>query len=478
MKGEIKIVSIGQGNPDLLNVMTINTLREAERLILRTGNHPLTGWLDVNKIVYQTLDHLYGDAEDFDQLTHQIADEIIRNTGSCGVVYAVPDAYTDYSVKTLFRQVPEHIHITVVPGISSYDLHLSSALDHLPDASLQIVPAYDLISSFIYDPRSSLLITEIDNAILAGQIKIVLSDILEDEHNIFLIQESGRPVSLPLYMLDRQRLYNHFTAILIPGTDYLHREKYVLQDLTDIVSRLRAPNGCPWDRQQTHESLRPYLIEEAWECAAAIDENDPDHLGEELGDLLFQIVFHSSIGKDFDEFTIHDVITAVCRKMIRRHPHVFSADLPDLDNNAALWDKIKQSETGHHTLSENLDDISAFFPSLKYASKIIKKMFRSIKEDYSGSDIISEIRSLLQQRDCRDDTETPARLYGLLLLLCCALCCHSEVDSEWILHQTSDRLKECLKQAEKNIIMDGKSLESLTFSELCVYLKHVEGEIE
>ena len=294
MKDEIKIVSIGQGDPDLLNIVTINSLRKAEQLILRTGNHPLTAWLESNKIAYQTLDELYGDAEDFDQLAQLIADEVIRSAHSSGVVYAVPDAYTDSSVKMLFRRVPGDILITVVPGISSYDLHLSSSISYLPDSSIQILPAYDLLSTFVYDPRCTLLITEIDNAILAGQIKLVLSDVMEDEHIIFLIQESvlsdvmedehiifliqesGKPISLQLYMLDRQRMYNHFTAVLIPGTDYLHREKYVLQDLADIVMRLRAPDGCPWDRQQTHQSLRPYLIEEAWECVAAIDENDPE----------------------------------------------------------------------------------------------------------------------------------------------------------------------------------------------------------
>ena len=478
MKNEIKIVSIGQGDPDLLNVITINTLQKAEQLILRTGNHPLTVWLKANTINYQTLDELYGDAEDFDQLAQDIADEVIRCAGSSGVVYAVPDAYTDNSVKMLFRRIPEYMLITVVPGISSYDLHLSSSLRYLPDSSVQILPAYDLLSTFVYDPRCTLLITEIDNAILAGQVKLALTDVMEDEHIIFLIQESGSPVTLQLYLLDRQRMYNHFTAVLIPGTDYLHREKYVLQDLADIVMRLRAPDGCPWDRQQTHNSLRPYLIEEAWECVAAIDENDPDHLGEELGDLLFQIVFHSSIGKDFDEFTIHDIITQICQKMIRRHPHVFSEDSPAPDNNAAIWDRIKQTETGHYTLSENLDDISSFLPALKYASKIIKKISRFTKADISSSDVITILRNILLKLESKHDAETTARLYGLLLFLCCVLCCHSELDSEWILHQTSDRLKSAVKQVEKSIFMDGKSLESLTFSELCVYLKHVEGEIE
>jgi len=479
MKSEIIVVSLGQGDPDLLNAKTIHALRESDHLILRTGRHPITVWLEDNSLTYHTLDDFYDKADDFDQLNRMIADYILREASDSRLVYAVPDALTDSTVKTLFRIKPDGILISVIPGTSSFDLHLSSSLQHLEDSSLQVVSAYDLLSSFTYNPRNSLLITELDNVILAGQIKVSLSNLLEDEHLIHLIHGTDDPVQLPLYMLDRQKKYNHFTAVLIPGSDYMHREKFVLHDLSDIMDRLRSPGGCPWDRQQTHQSLRPFLIEEAWECAAAIDEDDPDHLGEELGDLLFQIVFHSSIGKDYDEFTLYDVVSSICSKMIRRHPHVFSdADLPDAESVSAAWELIKQSETGSHTLSQSLDDVSGSLPSLKYAAKVLKKAAYNTGESFSLSDISAEIRSVLNSICSASSSEDNSCLYGRLLFLCCMLCFHSGVDSEVILHQTTDRLKQRLCKAENRIMKDGKSLESLTFSELCVYLKHVEGEIE
>lgn len=479
MKSEILIVSIGQGDPDLLNAKSVNALRKGDELFLRTGNHPLTKWLDTNNIVYQTLDHIYENAEDFDQLNQLLADELIRHAISTDIVYAVPDAYTDNSVKMLFRLAPDSIHISVVPGISSYDLNLSSAIYTLSDSPIQIIPSYDLLSFFSFDPRCSVLITEVDNTILAGQVKLSLSAALEDEHIVYILHGSRRPEALPLYMLDRQNIYDHFTSVLIPGSDYLHRGKYVLHDLTDIVTRLRAPDGCPWDRQQTHISLRPFLIEEAWECIAAIDENDPDHMCEELGDLLFHIVFHASVAKDYDEFTVYDVISNICKKMIRRHPHVFSEDrVLKAKSIASSWEKIKQSENGHHTLTDNLNDISPFLPALQYASKIIKKLNRMTKTHCSTSEIITEIRSTLLKIEQIKNHDNSSLFYGLLLFLCCALCCYSGIDSELILHQMTDRLKDSLKQAEESMNTCGKSLESLTFTELCVYLNHVEGEIE
>jgi tetrapyrrole methylase family protein/MazG family protein len=128
---------------------------------------------------------------------------------------------------------------------------------------------------------------------------------------------------IPLYQLDNQKHYDHTAAVFLPGVDYLHRARHTFEDLERIVSRLRAPDGCPWDSVQTHRSLTPYMVEEAWEVVNAIEEDDPDHLADELGDVLFQVFIHASIGKSCGEFTLTDILTDICRKMIHRHPAVF-----------------------------------------------------------------------------------------------------------------------------------------------------------
>ena len=121
-------------------------------------------------------------------------------------------------------------------------------------------------------------------------------------------------------------------------------DRSTFSDLVGLIARLRAPDGCPWDRAQTHTSLRPYVLEEAHEVIAAIDDGDPDSLADELGDLLLQVLLHSQIAAESGQFTIEDVIDGLARKMIRRHPHVFADAPSDIDSVRRTWDEVKKKE--------------------------------------------------------------------------------------------------------------------------------------
>ena len=478
MKSFLTIVSLGPGDPDLLNMRTVNAIRNAEKLILRTGRHPVASWLEKEKIPYTTLDRFYTGSDDFDLLNRNIAEYLQEQASDAMVVYAVPDVASDHTVRSVLRLISDPDQVMLIPGTGSFDHVVSSSAALLDDGPVLITSASDFLSSGYYDPNQTALITELDNPILAGQVKIMLSKVLEDEHEVFLICGSLFPVSIPLFQLDRQPHIDHTSSLLIRGSGILSRNRFVMRDLATLMERLRAPDGCPWDRVQTHETLRPYIVEEAWECVTSIDQDDPDHLCEELGDLLFQIVFHASVGASYDEFTLEDVITGICCKMIRRHPHVFrNCELTDRIIDSASWEKIKCEETGHTKLTESLDDVSPGFPALKYASKILKKINCANRLKRAPADIIREIYCV-----SRDLSQDPAKIgqrdLGHLLLLGSELCLCLGADSELILHETADRLKNDIKKAEILIHKDGKSLEHLTFDELGVYLKHVEGEIE
>ena len=478
MSTGIIIVSLGPGDPDLLNMKTLNVLKNASPLILRTVMHPIVSWLNGLHIPYSSLDQLYEQSDDFDQLSRSAAEYLISQAADTEVVYAVADALTDHTVRTLLRIKPVCLSVAVIPGLSAYDLYLSSSLGFLTDDALLTVPASDISDSFRFDPNHSLLITELDNPILTGQVKLCLSQLLDDEYDVYLIHANGQPERLPLWLLDRQSGIDHRCAVLVPGCGLLNRKRFVMNDLSALVDQLRSSGGCPWDRIQTHESLRPYMIEEAWECIACIDQQDMDHLCEELGDLLFQVVFHSSIGRSFDEFTLDDVISAICLKMIRRHPHVFgSADLKDPESVMTAWEMIKQNETGHNGLVASLDDVSSGLPSLKYAAKTFRKLNTAGLVRCKPAPVLADLTDLI----CKLRAEPESADYeslGRLLLLCTELCMISGTDPELLLHQAVDEMKSRLKSAEKRIIQDGKSMEHLTFEELGVYLNHVEGEIE
>ena len=368
MKTTLTIVSIGPGDPVLLNRATQDHLLTAAPLILRTAHHSLAAWLDDQEISYTSLDDLYEQSEDFDVLSGRITNRVWQlAAGAKHPVYAVPDLITDRTVDSVYTACPENAEIMAVPGFSYADFYLSRCRGILPAGSVRVLSATEMLSSF-YDPGESVLITEIDGEVLAGDLKVFLSSLLDDESEIWLLHESGRPVNIPLFELDRQKAYNHLTALFLPAVDFMHRSRYSMRDLLRIMELLRAPDGCPWDRIQTHESLQPYMVEEAWESIIAMDEKDPDHMADELGDLLFQIVFHASIGKAYDEFSMDDVISHICAKMISRHPHVFGQmKMSTADEVLDRWESIKSAETGHKSVRASLEDVSPALPSLKYA---------------------------------------------------------------------------------------------------------------
>lgn len=470
------MVSIGPGDVSLLNQATVDTLRGASPLILRTDHHPMAAWLKDQDISYVSLDDLYESSDDFDCMNSAMADRVWQLAAEGKhAVYAVPDLLTDRSVDELFRHIPESCsEPEIIPGFSYADFYLARCRGLISSGNIRIVSASEFLSSF-YDPEQSLLISEVDGAITAGDVKAHLSSLFDEESSVWLIHAGGRPVSLPLYELDRKKKYDHMTAVLVPGSDFLHHCRNTIHDLLNIMERLRAPDGCPWDSIQTHESLRPYMVEEAWEAVNAIDDNDPDHLADELGDLLFQIVFHASVGKSFGEFDFVDVVTNICTKMIHRHPHVFgSKHVSSPDEVSDTWEEIKRQETGSRTVSESLNDVSSGLPSLKYAIKVNKKVQQLPSWRRNPADIAEEIRNLSGLLLAADGS-LDEKVMGKLLFLCTHLCHRSDRDAEIILHQAVDRFKSAFSRMENDVKSAGKALETLTFEEICLYLNKAEA---
>ena len=154
---------------------------------------------------------------------------------------------------------------------------------------------------------------------------------------------------------------------------FTSQEHFSFDDLTELVSLLRSPEGCPWDREQTHESIRNHFVEEAYEVCEGIDQKNDPLLCEELGDVLFQVLFHASIAEDGKRFGIREVIDGICLKMIRRHPHIFSDQTVAENEIQKNWDEIKKQEKGEKTLADTLSRVSTALPALKRAEKYIEK---------------------------------------------------------------------------------------------------------
>ena len=462
----ISILSVGPGDPGLLNEQTKGLLCKGENLILRTDKSFLVQWLHEKNIPFSSLDYLYDSASDFDDLSEKAAETVWNSAKkNSSVLYAVSDFISDRTVDLIYKKRPPDGQIRIIPGFSFSDYYFSGCRELLTSSGIQVFSA----SSFNpadYQPSQTLLITELNDEITAGEIKRALETRLDDEDTVVFFKNSADPLTIPLYELDRQKSYSHLSAIAVGGRPYQKRSRKTINDLMEIMDLLRSPDGCPWDRVQTHESLKPYLIEEAWETADAIDQQDPDHLAEELGDLLFQIVFHVSVGKSFDEFTMDDITTSISDKMIRRHPHVF--DTSHSDYSPDNWEKIKRSENGMNSVTESLFAISEALPSLRYAEKMIKKIcsFPSMKR--SPDQIIQTIQSLSQALNNLNQSGMEKTLKSLLLA-CAELSFSIGTDSETLLHSSVKNLAQSFQDLEQSIKSGCKAPECLTFNDLCVY---------
>ena len=170
-------------------------------------------------------------------------------------------------------------------------------------------------------------------------------------------------------------------------------ECYKIGDLLRLMELLRSPEGCPWDRAQTHRSIRDNMLEEAYEAADAIDRGDMDNLKEELGDVLFQTVFHSALAQEAGAFTFDDVVDGVCKKLVFRHPHVFGTeDAADGTQALSVWDARKREEKGQRTAADALDSVARALPALTRAEKLQKKAGREARlEDALGALLFSAV---------------------------------------------------------------------------------------
>ncbi len=210
--------------------------------------------------------------------------------------------------------------------------------------------------------------------------------------------------------------------------ELINKEAYTFEDLKEIVRILRAPDGCPWDRVQTHESLRNNLVEEAYEVCEGIDEKNDALMREELGDVLLQVVFHCGIAEDEKRFSTEDAISEVCRKMIRRHPHIFSREAVDPEKLQEMWDRIKREEKGDRSLADTLSHVSKALPNLKRAEKFIEK----------GAPDIT-----LTQKD------SPLCHWGERFYKLCRECSEAKIDPEQALEQYLKAVQSRLQKKDQ-----------------------------
>ena len=315
--GKIYVVGIGY-EAGQLTLEAAARFKSGAKAILHTERCGCAEWLREEGVAFESLDALYESSEDFDGHARAAAEAVRRAAETGDVVYGVFDV-RDASVGALLDGGEKDVR--VVAGVPAEGALFARASD-----AAQLLAASDW-ENFRLTSRKCALVRELDSRELAAEVKLKLMEVYPEESEVLVRMGDGGVARTKLYNLDRLRGYDHRTCAFVPAARALDGlERYGFDRLCEIIEKLCGPDGCPWDRAQTHRSLRPYVVEEAYEVAGAIDEDDPDHLCDELGDMLLQVVLHAEIARRHGEFAIDDVTTAISEKMIRRHSHIFGGD--------------------------------------------------------------------------------------------------------------------------------------------------------
>jgi tetrapyrrole methylase family protein/MazG family protein len=387
--GSITIVGLGPGDPGHLTREAWDVLEAGPEVWLRTARHPTVESLP-DDLAIHAFDHLYEEAVEFSQVYEAIANRILElGRRPEGVIYAVPGhpLVGEATVSAILSSAePVGLRVRVVEGLSFVEPTLTALhLDALD--GLQVFDAIELASRHHppLNPDVPALLGQLYNRSLASAVKLNLMNEYPDDHEVVLVQAAGtsdqRVVQCLLYQLDRQDDWQvnpargstgnglaHLTTLYVPP----FRQVVSFEGLQDTVAHLRSPRGCPWDRQQTHESLRAGLLEEAYESVMAIDQGDLKGLQEELGDLLLQILLQTQIATEGGAFKMPDVIGGIDAKLKYRHPHVWGGSVVD-DAGSTLspdevlhnWEELKRQEKRER--ESVLDGVPAALPALQQA---------------------------------------------------------------------------------------------------------------
>jgi tetrapyrrole methylase family protein/MazG family protein len=445
VSARIVVVGLGPGGHDHVTDETRRTVERIGHRRLRTAIHPSADLVPDAT----TFDHLYDSSSTFDDVYRRIADTLVADAAEHGeVLYAVPGSplVLERSVRHLLDR--DDVEVVVLPAMSFLDVAWARLGIDPVEAGVRLVDGHDFATAAAGE-RGPLLVAHAHADWVLSEIKLAVEGAAGDEP-VTILQALGTPEELVVETtwadLDRTVTADHLTSLWIPqlaapvGVEYVRFHQ--------LARTLREQ--CPWDIEQTHDSLIPHLLEETYEVVDAVHGLDPDdpttdeHLIEELGDLLYQIEFHATIAEQEGRFTIADVATGIHDKLVRRHPHVFG-DLAgaDLDTDEVLtnWDDIKRAEKQRTSL---FDGIPRSMPALAYAATVGAK---ASKVGFDWPDVDGAFAKIAEEAAELDATmgeptdERSVEELGDLLFAVVNVARHLRLDPELALRAATDKFR-------------------------------------
>jgi tetrapyrrole methylase family protein / MazG family protein len=469
----ITILGLGPGGSELLTREAWDYLQNVKEIYLRTRHHPVLQGLPAG-LKINSFDEIYEKSDDFDTVYETIIKQVIElGKRADGVTYAVPGhpLVAETTCVEIMRQARElDIPVRIIEGLSFLE-PVFSALEIDPFTTLVLMDALDLTEKHIPDfpPSKSALLAQIYSREVASDVKLTLMATYPDEHPVKLVHAAGTVdqvvEEIPLYEIDRSKNLGLLSVLFIPplgdGTSF--------EEFQEIISHLRAPDGCPWDKKQTHFSLRPYLLEETYEAIQALDMEDTDKMCEEFGDLLLQIVLHAQIASEEGEFTMADILRGINQKIVRRHPHVFGdVEVEGESDVLHNWEIIKagEREAKNDTEGGILSGVPVALPALSQAQQIQE---RAARVGFDWSEIKPVMDKVMEEfeevRQSVDPTERAKEL-GDLLFAVVNLSRWYKVDAESVLREGNLRFRGRFSYIEKRAGEMKRNLKDMTLAEM------------
>ena len=469
----ITLLGLGPGDPASLTREAWDVLASAGEVWLRTDQHPTVAGLPEDLTVH-SFDDLYEAGDSFETVYAAIVEKVIELGASPrGVVYAVPgDPFiAEATCPEIARRANEMgLPVRIVSGLSFLEPAFAAlGLDPFP--RLVLMDALELSQAHVptFPVDTPVLVAQIYSRLVASEVKMTLNTVYPDEHPVRLVHAAGTPAQvvedIPLFEIDRSERIGLLSVLYIPplaeGTSF--------EAFQEIVGHLRAPDGCPWDKEQTHASLRAHLMGEAYETLDAMDSGDPLKMAEEFGDLLLQIVLNAQIASEEGEFSMADVNKGIYDKIIRRHPHVFGdVTLDGVQGVLQNWEKLKAQERAKNGEAEKglLDGVPLALPALSQAQEYQDRAAHvgfDWKEIEGVLDKISE--EIQEVRQVTNEEELIAELGDLFFALV-NLARWKKVDAESALRTMNMRFKKRFAYVERGAKKQGRRLSDLSINEM------------
>lgn len=476
---EITIIGLGAGDLNQLPLGIYKKLKNATHLYVRTEQHPVLQELQTEGVTWTSFDAIYEKNDQFENVYKEIVENLLKLSAVNPIIYAVPGhpLVAEQTVQLLVQAEKQGKAKIRIEGGQSFLDPIFGALRIDPIEGFQLLDG----TSFKRDDiqmNSHVLIGQVYDSFSASEVKLTLMEKYPDDFEVTIVTAAGSSEEVlkkvPLFELDREMELNNLTTLYVPPIPEKEGRVKEWQTLREVVAQLRGPNGCPWDKEQTHTTLKKYAVEEVYELLQAIDEEDDDHIVEELGDVLLQVFLHAQIGEDNGYFSLEDVLASITEKMIRRHPHVFGeVEANSTEQVLSNWQEIKEKEgkKSSKTLLENeLRTESSLLTSFNYQKKAAKVGFDW--PDVSGAwekfeEELQEWKAELSTNDQEAQTDE----LGDLLFTVVNLARFYGLSPELAMMQANQKFKRRFEYVEQCVHQDRGSFEDYNLEELDQFWK-------